>query len=55
MLFERPGYLGGAGPDYGISPDGQRFLMIKQTEQQETALTQVNVVLNWFEELKWVR
>ena len=52
MLFERGGYLGGTGPDHDISPDGQRFLMIKQTEQAETALTQINVVLNWFEELK---
>ena len=52
MLFERPGYLGGPGPDYDIAPDGQRFLVMKATEQAETALTQINVVLNWFEELK---
>jgi len=32
---------------YDISPDGQRFVMIK--EQGES---QINVVLNWFEELK---
>ena len=31
----------------GVMPDGQRFLMIK-----EEPLTHVNVVLNWFEELK---
>ena len=34
------------------SPDGQRFLMIKPSEQQAQAATQINVVLNWFEELK---
>ncbi len=34
---------------YDISPDGQRFLMIKQ---EQTGVTQINVVLNWFEELK---
>jgi len=34
---------------YDVAPDGQRFLMIKQ-EQTEGA--QINVVLNWFEELK---
>ncbi len=34
---------------YDVTPDGQRFLMIKQ-EQTEGA--QINVVLNWFEELK---
>jgi hypothetical protein len=33
---------------YDISPDGQRFLMVKLA--QETP--QIHVVLNWFEELK---
>jgi len=37
--------------NYDVSPDGQRFLMIK-TNEQESAPTQINVVLNWFEELK---
>jgi len=32
-----------------VSPDGQRFLMIKASEQ-ESAATQVNVVLNWSDE-----
>ena len=41
-----PGYL----QYYDISPDGQRFLMIKKELLQEEA--QINVVLNWFEELK---
>ena len=52
MLFERPGYQVGTRPDYDVAPDGQRFLMIKHTEQQQSALTQIHVVLNWFEELK---
>jgi serine/threonine-protein kinase len=39
------------GVAYDVSPDGQRFLMVKETEQS-TAGTQINVVLNWFEELK---
>ena len=34
---------------YDVTSDGQRFLMIKQ-EQQEAG--QIHVVLNWFEELK---
>jgi hypothetical protein len=53
MLFEGP-YLptGGSFPYYDVSPDGQRFLVLKATEQQETALTQIHVGLNWFEELK---
>jgi Tol biopolymer transport system component len=38
-------------PSYDVSPDGQRFLMIKPSEQN-TSLTQIVVVQNWFEELK---
>ncbi len=34
---------------YDISPDGQRFLMIKEAGAWQT---QINIVLNWFEELK---
>jgi Tol biopolymer transport system component len=36
------------GPTYSPSPDDQRFLMYKQSAEA----TQINVVLNWFEELK---
>jgi Tol biopolymer transport system component len=39
-------------PNYDVSPDGQRFLMLKPTDQEQAAPTQINVVLNWFEELK---
>ncbi len=39
-------------PNYDVSPDGQRFLMLKPAEQAQAAPTQINVVLNWFEELK---
>jgi serine/threonine-protein kinase len=37
--------------NYDVSPDGQRFLMLKAPEQAQ-APAQINVVLNWFEELK---
>ena len=37
--------------NYDVSPDGQRFLMLKSGGQDQAA-TQINVVLNWFEELK---
>ncbi len=40
-----------SAPDYDISPDGQRFLMLKPTDQAPRP-EQINVVLNWFEELK---
>ena len=35
--------------NYDVTPDGQRFVMIK-TEEEEAK--QLNIVLNWFEELK---
>jgi serine/threonine-protein kinase len=50
-LFEKPYRRSGATPNYDVSPDGQRFLMVKDSEQA-TAVTQITVVLNWFEELK---
>jgi Tol biopolymer transport system component len=37
--------------NYDVLSDGQRSLMVKPSEQ-EAATTQINVVLNWFEELK---
>ena len=46
LLFEGDYYH--ANPSYDIGPDG-RFLMIKLTEEPRS---QINVVLNWFEELK---
>jgi serine/threonine-protein kinase len=49
VLFERP-YLH-TGRDYAPASDGQQFLFIKETEQ-EVAPTQINVVLNWFEDLE---
>jgi eukaryotic-like serine/threonine-protein kinase len=53
VLFERP-YVPTprSFPDYDVSPDGERFLMLKPGESEETTSTQINVVLNWFEELK---
>ncbi len=53
MLFEGPYLLSPVSlPYYDVSPDGQRFLMLKLVESQTSAPTQINVVLNWFEELK---
>jgi serine/threonine-protein kinase len=53
LLFEKPyamTYRPDAWQNYDVSPDGQHFLMVKA--EQELAATQINVVLNWFEELK---
>jgi Tol biopolymer transport system component/predicted Ser/Thr protein kinase len=53
MLFEGQYRLTpGTAPNYDVSPDAQRFLMLKPSESAETTPTQINVVLNWFEELK---
>jgi len=54
MLFEGE-YLATAfpqlGSDYDVSADGQRFLMVKEIERAQST-AQINVVLNWTEELK---
>jgi serine/threonine-protein kinase len=53
-----PKYFAGtpgiAGRTYDVSPDGERFLMIKDNASGTQAPTVANivVVLNWFEELK---
>ena len=53
-LFQGPYEMGGVRPgfpNYDVTRDGQRFLMIKK--DKETAPPErLHVVLNWFEELK---
>ena len=36
---------------YDVTSDGQRFVMVQQ-EEGALGVSQLNVVLNWFEELK---
>ena len=53
MLFEQH-FEKGIFPfeaNYDVSPDGQRFLVVVPPAG-ETAPTQVNIVLNWPEELR---
>jgi len=38
-------------PDYDVSPDGQRFLMLKPAEEEQSS-SHITVVVNWVEELK---
>ncbi len=38
--------------NYDVTSDGQRFVMVGSLPQEESAQTRLNVVLNWFEELK---
>ena len=47
--FTVPG--GNPGRTYDVSPDGQRFLMIKAGGSDQAAAPQIVVVQNWFEEL----
>ena len=38
---------------WDVTPDGQRFLILQSVEEEEAeSITQINIVLNWFEELK---
>ena len=50
LLFEQR-YAFGSGitiANYDVSPDGQRFVMVKE----DSSSSRLNVVLNWHEELK---
>lgn len=50
LLFDRR-YAFASGttiPNYDVSPDGQRFVMVKD----DSGSGRLNVVLNWGEELK---
>ena len=52
VLFEGDFQRGNlSNANYDVSPDGQRFVMI-QEGASDSAPPQINVVLNWFEELK---
>ncbi len=37
---------------YDVTADGQRFVMFQEQELPMQPVTHINVVLNWFEELK---
>jgi eukaryotic-like serine/threonine-protein kinase len=59
MLFQGTYATGyNDSPAWDISPDGKRFLMIKQPTQAAATSTavaarpRINIVVNWFEELK---
>ncbi|HLJ24494.1 MAG TPA: winged helix-turn-helix domain-containing protein [Candidatus Acidoferrales bacterium] len=53
LLFKGDYAAGPLGfwPNYGVTPDSQRFLMLRAAESERYA-SQINVVLNWSEELK---
>ena len=52
LLFEGAysnGYLDYAS-NYDVSPDGQRFVMVTEADRETSP--QINIILNWTEELK---
>ena len=49
LLFEGEYLSDGPRAVYDVTPDGQKFLMIKLGEQ---SVRELNVIQNWFEELK---
>jgi Tol biopolymer transport system component len=51
-LFEGSRFQSGVPRCWDISPDGQRFLMVKIEERKAAPLTEMVLVENWFEELK---
>jgi hypothetical protein len=40
------------GRGWDVHPDGQKFLLLKGPEESKKKYMQINVVTNWFEELK---
>jgi hypothetical protein len=49
-LFDSAGFYVNRFHSYDVSPDGKRFLMIRR--DPESAPRQLNVILNWSEELE---
>ena len=47
LLFEKL-----VAPSWDFDAKGKRFLMIKQPAVQQTETDRLNIVLNWFEELR---
>jgi hypothetical protein len=50
LLFEDKTFTGHSVEFWDITPDGERFAIIRPGERQR--LTRINVVLNWFDELQ---
>ena len=51
LLFEGPYMDLGGAANYDVTPDGQRFLMVKVSDEEQRP-TRLEVVLNWFEDLR---
>jgi hypothetical protein len=51
-LFEGPFRVDGPFRSYDVTPDGQRFLIVRAAEQPPARVSQMVFVQNWIEELK---
>jgi len=51
VLFDSPYFIFSGYPNLDVSADGQRFLMIREGGTEDLT-AQLNLVVNWFEELK---
>jgi len=51
-LFEGSWLTGGLLPSYDITPDGQHFIMAQPEDLPDQRVTKLNIVLNWFDELR---
>jgi Tol biopolymer transport system component len=52
VLFEGAFRIDGPFRGYDVTPDGQRFLMVREVPQQPARVSQMVLVQNWLEELK---
>jgi Tol biopolymer transport system component len=52
LVFEAPyAHISSDIPNFDVARDGQRLLMVKENQEKAT-VTRLNVVVNWFEDLK---
>jgi hypothetical protein len=52
VLFEGPFRTDGPFRGYDVTPDGQRFLMVREIEQPSMRVSSMVLVQNWQEEVK---
>ena len=50
VLYQGQIWNEAAGPNYALSPDGKRFVVVERGK--DSLETNINVVLNWNEELR---
>jgi hypothetical protein len=50
-LFDYAPYGGRLGPDYDVTADGGRFLMIRNADETPASRPQLVIVQNWIDEL----